>query len=59
MHVNFKAESPYKLISEIYLSRFPIKTLSALKNSVFWDVARVDLVWTDVSEERIVSIFRV
>jgi hypothetical protein len=30
-----------------------------MKNAVFWDVGRVDLVWRDVSEKRIYSIFRV
>jgi hypothetical protein len=30
-----------------------------MKNVVFWDVALVVLVLTDVSEERIASIFRV
>jgi hypothetical protein len=30
-----------------------------MKNAVFWDVARVDLVRTDFSEELIASIFRV
>jgi hypothetical protein len=30
-----------------------------MKNVVFWDVAPCNLVWTDVSEERIASIFRV
>jgi hypothetical protein len=30
-----------------------------IKNVVLWDVARVGLVLTDVSEERITSIFRV
>jgi hypothetical protein len=30
-----------------------------MKNTVFWDVARVGLVRTDVTEERIASIIRV
>jgi hypothetical protein len=29
------------------------------KSAVFWDVHRVDFVWTDVSEGRIASIFKV
>jgi hypothetical protein len=30
-----------------------------MKKSVFWDVHLVEVVFTDVSEERIASIFRV
>jgi hypothetical protein len=30
-----------------------------MKKAVFWDVYRVDVVLTDVSEERIASIFSV
>jgi hypothetical protein len=38
------------------LVRFEVFTAVSMKNAVFWDV---HLVWTDVSEERIASIFRV
>jgi hypothetical protein len=30
-----------------------------MKNAVLWDVAPCGLLYTDVSEERIISIFRV
>jgi hypothetical protein len=30
-----------------------------MRNGVFWDVGRLGLVRTDVSEERVASIFRV
>jgi hypothetical protein len=39
--------------------RFEAFTVVTMKNAVFGDVGRVDLVWTDVSEERIASISRV
>jgi hypothetical protein len=39
--------------------RFWVFTAVTMKNAVFWMWHRVDLVWTDVSEERIASIFRV
>jgi hypothetical protein len=38
--------------------RFEVFTAVTIKNAVFWDVAPIDLVTTDVSEERIASIFR-
>jgi hypothetical protein len=38
---------------------FPYQNIKNLKKAIFWDVARVDIVLTDVSEERIASIFRV
>jgi hypothetical protein len=39
--------------------RFEVITAVTMKKAVFWDVGRVDIVLTDVSEKRIASIFRV
>jgi hypothetical protein len=38
--------------------RFEVLTAMTLKNGVFWDVRRVDLVRTDVAEELSASIIR-
>jgi hypothetical protein len=42
----------------MYSVRFEVFTAVTMKNAVFWDVAPCILL-TDVSEERIASIFRV
>jgi hypothetical protein len=45
--------------------RMPLRGITGLNKIYhrrmpsYWDVRRVDLVWTDVSEERIAFIFRV
>jgi hypothetical protein len=39
--------------------KFEVFTAVTMKKAVFLDVARVDVVLTDVSEEPIASIFRV
>jgi hypothetical protein len=41
------------------LVRFEILMAVAIKNAVFWDVSRVALVGTDISEEPIASVIRV
>jgi hypothetical protein len=38
---------------------FEVITVATMKNAVFWHVAPCDLIYTDVSEERIESIFKV
>jgi hypothetical protein len=45
-------------ISEVFLflARSEVFTAVAMKNGVFWDVRRVDVLRTDVSEERSASI---
>jgi hypothetical protein len=43
----------------IYFHCRVLVNIKTEKNAVSWDVARVDLVWSDVSEKRIASIFKV
>jgi hypothetical protein len=44
---------------EVKHIKFQVFTAVTMKNAVFWIWRRVGLVWTDVSEEGIASIFRV
>jgi hypothetical protein len=53
-HIKSPLESP---AGKCYV-RFEVFTAVTVKNVVFWDVRRVVLVRTDVSEERIASIIK-
>jgi hypothetical protein len=43
----------------IFVGKFEVFMAVTMKNGVFWDVSRVDLVRTDVSEELSASIIKV
>jgi hypothetical protein len=48
-----------KRVTNNLLVKFEVFVAVTMKNVVFWDVDPVYLVWTDVSRERIASIFGV
>jgi hypothetical protein len=55
-----KAVTAHKLIRTFFhLVGFEVFTAVTVKNAVFWDVAPCEYITTDVSEERVASIFRV